>query len=133
MSYTHLTTTERVKIETYLELGMSIRSIARRLGRHPSTVSREVKRNPGYESGRAQQRYVKKKANCGTKTKLDEAGAIQCRIVDRQAPERGACMQDIRSLGARHRDFRTWEVKGMRRDVRRAEEPVLHRPSDDGP
>ncbi|WP_214793950.1 MULTISPECIES: helix-turn-helix domain-containing protein [unclassified Exiguobacterium] len=30
MSYTHLTTTERVKIETYLELGMSIRSIARR-------------------------------------------------------------------------------------------------------
>ncbi|WP_214755164.1 IS30 family transposase [Exiguobacterium sp. s16] len=73
MSYTHLTTTERVKIETYLELGMSIRSIARRLGRHPSTVSREVKRNPGYESGRAQQRYVKKKANCGAKTKLDEA------------------------------------------------------------
>lgn len=73
MSYTHLTTTERVKIETYLELGMSIRSIARRLGRHPSTVSREVRRNPGYESGRAQQRYVKKKANCGAKTKLDEA------------------------------------------------------------
>ncbi|WP_353047647.1 MULTISPECIES: helix-turn-helix domain-containing protein [unclassified Exiguobacterium] len=36
MSYIHLTTTERVKIETYLELGMSIRSIARRLGRQPS-------------------------------------------------------------------------------------------------
>uniref|UniRef100_UPI0030EF7DAC IS30 family transposase n=1 Tax=Exiguobacterium sp. USCH10 TaxID=3024839 RepID=UPI0030EF7DAC len=30
MSYTHLTTTERVKIETYLELGMSIQSIAKR-------------------------------------------------------------------------------------------------------
>ncbi len=45
MSYTHLTTTERVKIETYLELGMSIRSIARRLGRQPSTVSREIRRN----------------------------------------------------------------------------------------
>ncbi|WP_353048056.1 helix-turn-helix domain-containing protein, partial [Exiguobacterium sp. s151] len=38
-SYTHLTTTVRVKIETYLELGMSIRSIARRIGRQPSTVS----------------------------------------------------------------------------------------------
>ncbi len=73
MSYTHLTTTERVKIQTYLELGTSIRSIARRHGRHPSTVSREVKRNPSYESGRAQQCYVKKKANCGAKTKLDEA------------------------------------------------------------
>ncbi|MFN3365508.1 MAG: helix-turn-helix domain-containing protein, partial [Exiguobacterium mexicanum] len=48
MSYTHLTTAERVKIETYLGLGMSVRSIARRLGRQPSTVSREIRRNPGY-------------------------------------------------------------------------------------
>ena len=53
MSYTHLTTTERVKIETYLELGMSIRSIARRLGRQPSTVSREIRRNPDYVAERA--------------------------------------------------------------------------------
>lgn len=52
MSHPPLTTTERVKIETYLELRMSIRSIARRLGRHPSTVAREVKQNPSYESGR---------------------------------------------------------------------------------
>ncbi len=72
MSYTHLTTTERVKIETYLELGMSIRSIARRLGRQPSTVSREIRRNPGYESGRAQRHYEKAKTNCGAKTKLDD-------------------------------------------------------------
>ncbi|MGE9213570.1 IS30 family transposase [Exiguobacterium aurantiacum] len=72
MSYTYLTTAERVKIETYLELGMSIRSIARRLGRQPSTVSREIRRNPGYKSERAQERYVRAKANCGAKTKLDE-------------------------------------------------------------
>ncbi|QUE86611.1 IS30 family transposase [Exiguobacterium alkaliphilum] len=72
MSYTHLTTAERVKIETYLELGMSIRSIARRLGRQPSTVSREIRRNPGYKSDRAQERYVRAKANCGAKTKLDD-------------------------------------------------------------
>ena len=72
MSYTHLTTTGRVKIEIYLELGMSIRSIARRLGRQPSTVSREIRRNPGYESGRAQRRYEKAKTNCGVKTKLDD-------------------------------------------------------------
>ncbi len=38
MSYTHLTTTERVKIETYLELGMSIRSIARRFDARPDIV-----------------------------------------------------------------------------------------------
>lgn len=72
MSYTHLTTTERVKIETYLELGMSIRSIARRLGRQPSTVSREIRRNPDYVAERAQKRYEKAKTNCGAKTKLDD-------------------------------------------------------------
>ncbi|MFK3988528.1 IS30 family transposase [Exiguobacterium mexicanum] len=72
MSYTHLTTTERVKIETYLGLGMSVRSIARRLGRQPSTVSREIRRNPGYTAERAQERYTKSKGNCGAKTKLDD-------------------------------------------------------------
>ncbi|WP_214801816.1 IS30 family transposase [Exiguobacterium sp. s194] len=72
MSYIHLTTTERVKIETYLELGMSIRSIARRLGRQPSTVSREIRRNPDYVAERAQKRYEKAKTNCGAKTKLDD-------------------------------------------------------------
>ena len=56
MCYTHLTTTERVKIETYQELGMSIRSIARRLGRQPSTVSREIRRNPDYVAERAETR-----------------------------------------------------------------------------
>ncbi|STO07178.1 Transposase and inactivated derivatives, IS30 family [Exiguobacterium aurantiacum] len=72
MSYTHLTTAERVKIETYLELGMSVRSIARRLGRQPSTVSREIRRNPGYTAERAQERYANAKRNCGAKTKLDD-------------------------------------------------------------
>ena len=72
MSYTHLTTTERVKIETYLEIGMSIRSIARRIGRQPSTVSREIRRNPDYVAERAQKRYEKAKTNCGAKTKLDD-------------------------------------------------------------
>ena len=48
MSYTCITTGERVKIETYLGIVMSIRSIARR--------------NTGYESGRAQR----------AKTKLDD-------------------------------------------------------------
>ncbi|WP_437342075.1 transposase, partial [Exiguobacterium alkaliphilum] len=72
MSYIHLTTTERVKIETYLELGMSIRSIARQIGRQPSTVSREIRRNPDYVAERAQKRYEKAKTNCGTKTKLDD-------------------------------------------------------------
>ncbi len=193
MSYTHLTTAERVKIETYLELGMSIRSIARRLGRQPSTVSREIRRNPDYVAERAQKRYEKAKTNCGAKTKLDDtmrrtivekrvrpgprnrssAASTQEKLpsppstdgsrgTDRRAPDRapperetskadrdarahqhrtphlataarGQGAPDVRALGARHRRLRTREVEGVRRDVHRAEEPVLSRPADRGP
>ncbi|MCT4796897.1 helix-turn-helix domain-containing protein [Exiguobacterium profundum] len=49
------------------------KSIASRLGRHPSTVSREIRRKPDYDSRCTQERYEKKKSNCGAKTKLDEA------------------------------------------------------------
>lgn len=45
-----LTTLERVKIETYLELKFSIRKISQHLGRQPSTISRELKRNPSYNA-----------------------------------------------------------------------------------
>lgn len=70
MSYIHLTISERVKIETYLELGFSVRKIAGRLGRQPSTISRELKRNPHYDSSHADQRYVERKKKCGARTKF---------------------------------------------------------------
>ena len=50
-----LTLTEREEISRALVEGSSIRSIAARLGRAPSTVSRELKRNGGRESYRAAQ------------------------------------------------------------------------------
>lgn len=49
MSYVHLTISERVKIEAYLEIGFLMRKIAQHLGRQPSTISRELKRNPSYQ------------------------------------------------------------------------------------
>jgi len=64
MSYVHLTTSERVKIETYLELGFSARKIAGRLKRQLSTISRELKRNPHYDSSHVDQRYVERKKKC---------------------------------------------------------------------
>lgn len=70
MSYVHLTTSERVKIETYLELGFSVRKIAGRLGRQPSTISRELKRNSYYDASCADQRYVEHKKKCGARTKF---------------------------------------------------------------
>ncbi|WP_425603933.1 helix-turn-helix domain-containing protein [Exiguobacterium antarcticum] len=70
MSYVHLTTSERVKIETYLELGFSVRKIAGRLGRQPSTISRELRRNPHYAASHANQRYVERKKKCGARAKF---------------------------------------------------------------
>nr|WP_245538854.1 helix-turn-helix domain-containing protein [Streptococcus orisratti] len=39
----HITITERIKIETYLELGLKPIQVVRKLGVHKSTLSRELK------------------------------------------------------------------------------------------
>lgn len=44
-SYKHLCRDERVLLAAYRQDGLSIREVARRLGRSPSTISRELKRN----------------------------------------------------------------------------------------
>lgn len=43
MSYHHLIITEQIKIETYLELSLKPIQIARKLGVHKSTLSRELR------------------------------------------------------------------------------------------
>ena len=73
MSYTHFTIIERSKIEAYLELKYSIREIGRKLGRHPSSISRELKRNPDYKAEKAQENYKKRKACCGAQAKFSPA------------------------------------------------------------
>jgi IS30 family transposase len=50
-----LTLAEREEISRAMVTGESIRSIANRLGRSPSTISREIRRNGGSESYRANQ------------------------------------------------------------------------------
>ena len=52
-SATALTLAEREEISRAVVAGASVRSIAARLGRAASTVSRELKRNGGQESYRA--------------------------------------------------------------------------------
>ena len=54
-SATALTLAEREEISRSVVAGASVRSIAARLGRAPSTVSRELKRNGGQENYRAGQ------------------------------------------------------------------------------
>ncbi|KGX84587.1 helix-turn-helix domain-containing protein [Pontibacillus litoralis] len=43
-TYTHLTDIERGQIAAYLEQGLSLRNIAKKMGRDVSTISREKKR-----------------------------------------------------------------------------------------
>mgnify|MGYP003183141356 FL=1 len=45
LSYTHFKHDERISLHKFLKDGLGIREIARRLGRNPSTISREIKRN----------------------------------------------------------------------------------------
>jgi IS30 family transposase len=69
MSYTHLTTFERAKIETLHTLNYSTRAIANEIGRNHTTVSRELKRHIQsdeiYQSEKAQSSYEERRTNCG--------------------------------------------------------------------
>ncbi len=62
-----------------------------------------------------------------------DARTHQRRTLHLATTARGQGAPDVRALGARHRRLRTREVEGVRRDVHRAEEPVLSRPADRGP
>ena len=55
MKYTQLTEGERYQIYGLLKEGFSQKAIARNLERHPSTISRELKRNKGLRGYRHQQ------------------------------------------------------------------------------
>ncbi|WP_019416084.1 IS30 family transposase [Paenisporosarcina sp. TG20] len=89
MSYSHITISERAKIETYIELGYTIRQVAERLNRHPSTISRELKRYPDCTAEVAQQRYQARKSNCGAKSKFtpELKEAVQEKLQDTWSPE----------------------------------------------
>jgi len=77
MSGTHLTAFERGQIEALNNQGLSGHAIARQLGRSPSTVSRELRRNaPGkqaYRAQRAQSLYRERRKACRPKRRLDHA------------------------------------------------------------
>lgn len=49
MSYSHLSIIERGQLETLHRLGWSCRAIGLELGRHPSTIARELKRGSDNE------------------------------------------------------------------------------------
>ena len=68
MNYKHITINERCCIANFLDLGWSLRKIAKHLNRNVSTISREVKRNSTngkYLAHIACENYTKNRENSG--------------------------------------------------------------------
>ncbi|MBP2015742.1 IS30 family transposase [Anaerococcus degeneri] len=73
MSYKHLTINERNKIEVLRKEGYSSRRIAKILGFHHSTISRELKRYDNeYEAVYAQKDNIEKLSSKGRKPKVND-------------------------------------------------------------
>lgn len=74
MPYHHLTPFERGTLHALFEQGNSAAFIGKVLGRHRSTISRELKRNEafkkGYDPGRAQKRYAQERTQCMKPSRL---------------------------------------------------------------
>lgn len=83
MNYHHLTINER---ESILELSakeISIRGIALRLRRSPSSISRELKRLDGhYSPSKAQENYRNNRRNCHKPRLRDQSPKLCEKVVD---------------------------------------------------
>ncbi len=66
-----ITYSERIKIETFCELGLTNAQMAEQIKRLPSTISYELFRCQPYQAELAQANAESKRARCGRKTKLN--------------------------------------------------------------
>jgi IS30 family transposase len=92
MSYTHLSIIERSKLEILHQQGKSTRAIAKELGRHHATISRELRRNAAehpYCAENSQESYVqRRKASVpGGKWNLELASRIEEKLQATWSPE----------------------------------------------
>ena len=87
LSYTHFTRIERIKLEELKKKGKSIREIARELGRSPSSVSRELRRNQNkngsYHHWRATILYILRRRKCHPASRLQEGTVIRRYVEDK--------------------------------------------------
>jgi len=92
MSYTHFTAFERGKIEGLHKLGLSCRKIASRIGRHHSSIARELARTSSindYVAEAAQRDYKAKRLNSKPIGKWNEelSGIIKDKLEATWSPE----------------------------------------------
>jgi IS30 family transposase len=87
MNYKQLTQEERYQIEAYLKIGLQNKEIARHLGKYPSTIGREIKRNlglRGYRPKQANQFAVDRRHKAQKSIKLTESIKEQIETLIRQ-------------------------------------------------
>ncbi len=75
--YNHLCLEEREKMFAWREMGVSMREIARRLKRGPSTISRELRRNKTGEGKRSHEYFISKYVPCRAQKKADKRALKQ--------------------------------------------------------
>jgi transposase, IS30 family len=92
MKYNQLTSEERYAISSYRKTGLSVTQIAQEMGRHRSTIYREIKRHlrqgayrPSYAVTRALTR--RSKARCGFQYSWDELEVVERLLYCKWSPE----------------------------------------------
>ncbi len=81
--YTHLSQTDRRRLSVFLEMKLSINEIATKLGRHRSTIYRELNRNEdsgAYSLGIAQQK-IKERNETSKHSKLETDGILRDYVI----------------------------------------------------
>ena len=94
-AYTQVTLHERVSIGHLHAYGFSLREIARRLARHPSTIAREVRRNrcpwgPHYDGWAAQPQALRRRQRAPRPTRMGNpllAEYVQAKLQATYSPE----------------------------------------------
>jgi transposase-like protein len=121
LSGRYLSFTEREEITVLRAQGCGVREIARQLGRSPSTVSRELRRNAGTRTGRLTYRastaqwHADRRAERPKPAKLVVNPGLRRYVQDRlsgavERPDGAAAGPEVRWVGRRHgrRKDRRW-------------------------
>ena len=92
MNYTHLTQGERYQIAILNKAGHGQSEIARVMNRHPSTISRELRRNRGQRGYRPKQAHELSQARLracdnGPRVSTETWAAVEARLVETWSPE----------------------------------------------
>ena len=109
MGYRHLSIQEREVIMIELEKGASIRSIARRLGRDPSCISREIRKNDrgrGYRAHLAHERAVERRRKARRVRKTEYEPLRQ--YIDEKLRQYWSPEQIAGRIRREHTDKRMW-------------------------